>query len=396
MPTKVQGFSIVLALGAVLYQFFVKDVLFRTIGLGRTVLPVSSFPYQCRRILGDPNIQACEDMWLDENSRTLYLACSDPAARREWMPNVHRLNVSGRALNDHVVAMDIDSPSTSGGYTYRVLHTPGFPGVNGDGRIHVVGITGVASSAESDAQLWLVNDRPSVDATTGDFLDQEVVGANATIDVFATKPGADSMEHIKTYADPQIATPNNIAVTKDGGFFFTNDHGPHKVGWGHRLSSILGTGDVSYCSGTGDCRQVASGFKFPNGLHLGRDGLLYVPSAVKGDVTVFKPGADGSVTKVHYVQLDYPIDNLSEDANGDIFAATMPKCLATLAAFNDPLNAPTAPATVWRIRRLNRDVPGTYEYQLDKIIEDAAGEKLPVMTTVIHDAKTGTLFMSGK
>lgn len=67
-----------------------------------------------------------------------------------------------------------------------------------------------------------------------------------------------------------------------------------------------------------------------------------------------------------------------------------------MATFNDPLNAPTAPATVWRIRRLNRDVSDTYEYQLDKIIEDSAGEKLPGMTTVIHDAKTGTLFMSGK
>lgn len=127
--------------------------------------------------------------------------------------------------------MEIDNPSTSGGYTYRVLKTPGFPGVNGDGRIYSVGITGVASSVESDAQLWLVNDRPSVDPITGEFLDQEAVGANATIDVFATKPGAESMEHIKTYANQQIATPNNIAVTKDGGFFFTNDHGPHKVGW---------------------------------------------------------------------------------------------------------------------------------------------------------------------
>ncbi|KIW46730.1 uncharacterized protein PV06_02376 [Exophiala oligosperma] len=395
MPSKLQGFSILLALAAVVYQFLLKDILFRTVGLGRTVLPVSSFPYKCHRIHGDPNIQACEDMWLDENSRTLYLACSDSAARRDWMPNIHRLNASARALNDHIVAMEIDNPSTSGGYTYRVLETPGFPGVNGDGRIHVVGITGIHSTDNSDAQLWLVNDRPSVDSTTGEFLDQEVVGANATIEVFATKPGAETMQHVKTYADPQIATPNNIAVTKDGGFFFTNDHGPHKVGWRHHLSPVLGTGDVSYCSATGNCKKVASGFKFPNGLHLGSDGLLYIPSAAKGDITVLKPAADGSVTQVHYIHLDYPIDNLSEDANGDIFAATMPKGLASLATFNDPLNAPTAPSTVWRIRRLNRHLPDEYEYQLDKIIEDGAGEKLPGMTTVIHDAKTGTLFMSG-
>jgi len=145
--------------------------------------------------------------------------------------SIHRLNASGRALNDHVVAMNIDNPSTDGGYTYRVLKTPGFSGVHGDGRIHVVGMTGTASADGSDIQLWLINARPSVDPLTGALLDNTKTGANATIDVFATIPGANDMRHVKTFADPQIATPNNVAVTKDGGFFFTNDHGPYKVGW---------------------------------------------------------------------------------------------------------------------------------------------------------------------
>ena len=164
----------------------------------------------------------------------------------------------------------------------------------------------------------------------------------------------------------------------------------------HHLSPVLATGDLSYCSASGSCKQVAPGFKFPNGLHLGSDGLLYVPSAAVGDIAVFRPRPDGSVVKVYHIDLDYPIDNLSEDANGDIFAATMPKGIQALAAFNDPLNAPTAPATVWRVRRLNRDVPEKYKYKLSKIIEDGKGEALPGMTTVIHDALTGTLFMSGE
>lgn len=141
---------------------------------------------------------------------------------------------------------------------------------------------------------------------------------------------------------------------------------------------------------------MASGFKFPNGLHLGSDGLLYVPSAAVGGITVFKPASDGSVEKVHYIDLRYLIDNLSEDANGDIFAATMPKGIPALAAFNDPLNAPTAPATVWRVRRLNREVRDKYEYELSKVIEDGVGEMLPGMTTVINDARSETLFMSGE
>jgi hypothetical protein len=127
--------------------------------------------------------------------------------------------------------MDIDSPTEAGGYAYRVLKTPGFAGVQGDGRIHVVGITGTTPADGVKAQLWLVNAKPSVNGQTVELLDSAVVGANSTIEVFEVQQGSDNMVHLKTYADPQIATPNNVAVVQDGGFFFTNDHGPHKVGW---------------------------------------------------------------------------------------------------------------------------------------------------------------------
>lgn len=127
--------------------------------------------------------------------------------------------------------MNIDNPTPIGGFTYRVLKTPGYPGVAGDGRIHVVGMTGTTSADGSEINLWLINNRPSVHAATGAVLDNTVIGANSTIDVFSTAPGADTMKHVKTFADPQIATPNNVAVLKDGGLFFTNDHGLHKFGW---------------------------------------------------------------------------------------------------------------------------------------------------------------------
>jgi len=104
---------------------------------------------------------------------------------------------------------------------------------------------------------------------------------------------------------------------------------------------------------------------------------------------------DGSVTKVRYIDLNYPIDNLSEDANGDLYAAAMPKVFAGLACLDDPLHAPTPPSTVWRVRRLNREVTHKYEYSLSKVIEDRDGEVLPGTTTVIHDASTGRLFLSG-
>ena len=74
-----------IALAAFFYQYILRDILFVTYGVGRHVQKLSEFPYDCRRIT-DPRMEACEDMWLDEESRTLFLACSDPISRAKWMP----------------------------------------------------------------------------------------------------------------------------------------------------------------------------------------------------------------------------------------------------------------------------------------------------------------------
>lgn len=57
------------------------------LAIGKTIQPISDFAhmYKCRRI-EDPRLEACEDMWLSEATRKLFLACSDPEARGQWMP----------------------------------------------------------------------------------------------------------------------------------------------------------------------------------------------------------------------------------------------------------------------------------------------------------------------
>ena len=78
-------FAVVVALAAAFYQYILRDALFISYGVGRHVQKLSEFPHVCRKIL-DRQLEACEDMWLDEGSRTLFLACSDPITRTRWMP----------------------------------------------------------------------------------------------------------------------------------------------------------------------------------------------------------------------------------------------------------------------------------------------------------------------
>lgn len=140
---------------------------------------------------------------------------------------------------------------------------------------------------------------------------------------------------------------------------------------------------------TVDCKEAASGLFFPNGLIKARDESVYVPSSASGGITVFQPRPDRSLEKVASINIDYGLDNLSEDADGNILAAALPKAIPSLKAFDDPMNM-FPPSTILRIRK----VDGKYEWE--KEIEDAMGEALGMSTVAISDTMSGTLFTGSK
>ena len=106
----------------------------------------------------------------------------------------------------------------------------GFSGTSGDGIINFAGLAG-ADLDDGAAELFITNFRPSADSKGEIVPDQAAVGCNATIEVFRHLPKTDSLQHIRTVADPAIATPNRVAVAESRGFYLTNDHGQHRIGW---------------------------------------------------------------------------------------------------------------------------------------------------------------------
>lgn len=294
--------------------------------------------------------------------------------------SIGRLNIAGASQEDKIIAMSIDKP-VGIGYEYRVIETPGRD------NMHLVGFTGI--DRDDHVELYLVNNQPSVNLTTGTLADQKVTGANSTIEHFKVYLEAEEVKFVKTYAHEEIATPNNIAPLPDGsGFYITNDHGRHKTGWRHEWSAIIGDGTVSYCSKEGQCKRVDIGYRFPNGLALGKDGLLYVPSTISGNLQVYNIESNSEIQKIHTIKVPYALDNVSPDANGDLWIAAIPDLDATLPGFNDPLNA-KAPAAVIKVHK-----KGEGDYEVEKVLEDSAGEVLPLTTTVVHDVKSGRLFLA--
>lgn len=75
--------SVLAVLGASFYQLWLKEFLAVTVGVGRIIQTIEEFPYSCRRF-EHKRLEACEDLWLDDDARVLYAACAGSQHRIEW------------------------------------------------------------------------------------------------------------------------------------------------------------------------------------------------------------------------------------------------------------------------------------------------------------------------
>jgi len=89
------------------------------------------------------------------------------------------------------------------------------------------------------------------------------------------------------------------------------------------------------------------------------------------------------------------LDNLMVDSKGAIWAAGIPRVLATRAHILDPVKTPYAPSSVFKIT-LNIGESSFYgeKYSVQKVLEDN-GTKISGITSAVHDAARGRLFLHG-
>ncbi|OBT90342.1 hypothetical protein VE02_03323 [Pseudogymnoascus sp. 03VT05] len=385
-----------------LYEFFLKDILFVAIGIGRTIQPIEDFPYTCQKIYGSENIlESCEDLWLDDEGRTLYGACVDLKSRHQWSPGGDKFNVSGRTTNGRFVALNIDSPGSDGNYrAHRLQITGNYLGPAGSKAIDPNGFD-VEILPNNRLRFWMTNLRPPVDVVSGELVDATNIGANATVESFELVRGENELKWTGTFGanDGVLHSTNKVAADLNGGFVVSIDHSA-PTGLRRSLDLFLGGGSVAHCTESNDCKIAVDGLSFPNGLIRGLDGLFYVPSSMNGRIGVFSLSSAG-LTKVHEIRVGMPIDNLSVDANGDIFAAAFPDSLKLVEVVKYATDT-ILPSTVWKITKVvgehdesgNGKASGTGNYRVSKLLEDREGKFMPSGTTVaVHDAKTGRIFL---
>lgn len=163
-----------------------------------------------------------------------------------------RLNISGRGLADRIAILDTRG---EGSLESRLqwMKTENFSGNNGDGTFNLHGFDIRPDPKTGTLRILLVNHRPPIDPLTGAPLDAVTLGANSTIELFHTQVGSVSMKHIKTYADPAIQTPNQVAWVNDDDFLFTNDHSA-KVGFVSYIKISIAVNDGLKNTTASPCR----------------------------------------------------------------------------------------------------------------------------------------------
>ncbi|UZJ56008.1 hypothetical protein CBS101457_005328 [Exobasidium rhododendri] len=383
MVSALPIYGVFAVLVGVVYQFLAQPILYKTLGFGRPV--VIRRQANCEKLT---EFEACEDGWYHQPSGLLYLACSSLKGRQAWLPNADHFDLINRPEDDYVAIFDTKGTGSVASRTTKIK-PKGFTGSNGKGSYNLHAIS-VHLIDDETMRIFLVNHRPQPEPMK--------YGANSTIELFESKLGSSTMQHVKTFADPVIATPNNLAPTGPDSFVFSNDH-YIKVGQLKMLDVFFAKASVGACNKDG-CKKVLDPFQYPNGLTGGTQfpstnpRVVYIASSTSNILTVAESQADGSLVKLDEIPIDYPLDNLSMDVDGNIWAAGFPKILQLLAYFKDPAKL-TAPTVLLKIsKNKGKDAFYGHKYNIENVVEDD-GTTLTGLTFVEHDTERDLLFAGG-
>lgn len=129
--------------------------------------------------------------------------------------------------------------------------------------------------------------------------------------------------------------------------------------------------------------------RFPNGLAVDQEGLVYVAMSAAPYIGVYRLTKENRLKEIDRIRVGMPIDNLSVDSNGDIWAVGITKMFDLMDFIGDPFNK-VSPATVFKIHKTSG---GKYEHT--KALEDGEAKFVNGATVAVFDTATKRLFIGG-
>jgi gluconolactonase len=177
----------------------------------------------------------------------------------------------------------------------------------------IVSLQGGANSAQlADDGGFVVTNNGGIDFTV--FADALRLDATK----IPYRPGPPALQRVgpdgsvSVLADEGLQAPNDLIVARDGAIYFT-DPPPHGG-----LRNPGGQGRL-WCYARGDLRQIASGFKYDNGVALSPDGRLLI---VEAQGLLWIDPADGAREWwIEELPGESPGDGFAFDVDGRVYCA---------------------------------------------------------------------------
>ncbi|KAH8806877.1 hypothetical protein DL96DRAFT_600874 [Flagelloscypha sp. PMI_526] len=367
--------SVLLSFLVVSFQLYLKPAI-KVVGYGREIENLRN--NKCHTF---DSLESCESAVLDEQTDTLYLACSTIASRIAWAPAGDSFNFSGMSHEDYVAAFKFNRDNPAKSEVQKFKFDAASPFVS----LHGIDIT---RSTNGELHMFLNSHRPPL-------APEKRLVQYSTVEWFKVDAATKTLVYQATF-DEHVSTPNGVAAAENAdGVWFTNDHGPYLDGWVRKAQVDLlfprtfSIGTLGYCSTKSrKCRIVAENLMYPNGIARSGSQIFVAGSSTVGAAYVYDivEEEEGTLQLNTTIIMDRPQDNVSADSEGNLWFAGFPRAHTLFEMFKNP--AIFQPSSGIKVS------PSGTGFTWEKVFEDP-GRVSSGATSVIHHPKHNLLFISG-
>ncbi|KAI0212648.1 Serum paraoxonase/arylesterase 1 [Lamellibrachia satsuma] len=142
------------------------------------------------------------------------------------------------------------------------------------------------------------------------FVVNAIGNGEETVQKFRFDENRRKLYLMRTYRDPTFTHPNDIAVTGEDSFYFTNFF---QFDFKEEYLRGLSIGDAGFYDGTRG-HILLRGLSSPNGINISPDGKYVYMSELAGKrLNVYHRESDNTLTRTQVVPLEILVDNIDVD-----------------------------------------------------------------------------------
>ncbi|KAI0243089.1 Serum paraoxonase/arylesterase 1 [Lamellibrachia satsuma] len=142
------------------------------------------------------------------------------------------------------------------------------------------------------------------------FVANAIGNGEETVQKFRFDENRRKLYLVRTYRDPTFTHPNDIAVTGEDSFYFTN---LFQFDFKEEFLRGLSIGDAGFFDGTRG-HILLTGLSSPNGINISPDGKYVYMSELAGKrLNVYHRESDNTLTRTQVVPLEILVDNIDVD-----------------------------------------------------------------------------------